>query len=92
MLKPYWEFYLFFFFFSFTREDILSSNKLVYWTTLGYFNFKYTSGEYYLLNTNLGKVWLRGHFSAAMAPEALHPGRDPTLPGELNGHELNSGS
>ena len=30
-----------------------------------------------------GKVWLRGHFSAAMAPEALHPGRDPTLPGEV---------
>ena len=36
-----------------------------------------------LLSYKAAKVWLRGHFSAAMAPEALHPGRDPTLPGEV---------
>ena len=44
------------FFFGFARGDIPPSNKWAYWTTLGYFNFKYISGEYYLLNTNLGKV------------------------------------
>ena len=26
------------------------------------------------------KHWLAGHFSVAMAPEDLHPGRAPSLP------------
>ena len=30
--------------------------------------------------THAGKLWLRGHFSVAMAPEALPPGSVPIFP------------